>query len=307
MNPASFLPSLPRRAFLSLSLALGLTATHPGLSFVRGQEPAAPAPAPAEPAPAPAPLFPDPGLEAAVRAEVYAKRYNQEPLTADDVKNISRVIGRGKAIKSLAGMENCPAVMLIDLANNEIQDLTPIAKLTRLQSVTLAGNQIKDIAPLKELTAIQLLDLSRNQVTDLTPLTEMKNLRTLYVAANGLESLDPIAGLTKIWSLDASENKLTKLDAVGALAWLTMLDVRENGVETLAPLAPLKELDFLLLTGNKIADLAPLVEMCKADAAGEKRFAPYLRLYVGENPLSDQAKGEQLEAIKAAGVKIFLE
>ncbi|MEO8270613.1 MAG: hypothetical protein ABI557_12900, partial [Aureliella sp.] len=55
-------------------------------------------------------LFPDKGLEAAVRYEVFAKRYNQEPLTAEDVKNISKVEGKGKDIKSLQGLENCVAV-----------------------------------------------------------------------------------------------------------------------------------------------------------------------------------------------------
>src|SRR6056297_1953049 len=60
-------------------------------------------------------LFPDPGLEAAVRAEVFEKRYNDEPLTKEDVQNISRVVGRGKEIKSLAGLQHCHAVMLIDL------------------------------------------------------------------------------------------------------------------------------------------------------------------------------------------------
>lgn len=280
-----------------------------GVSQVRAadepEEPAAEAPA-EEPAP-PAKLFPDPGLEAAVRAEVYEKRYNEEPLTADDVKNISRVIGRGKGIKSLAGIENCVAVMLVDLADNEIEDLEPLAKLSRLQSVTLAGNRIQDLKPLQGLTAVQLLDLSRNKVTDLSALGEMSNLRTLYVANNRLKSLDPIAGLSKIWSLDASGNRLTRLEPVSGLSWLTMLDLRNNAVESLAPLTTLRELDFLLLTDNLIVDLAPLVEMCKADAEGEKRFAPYLKLYLGDNPLSEAASGEQMEALKQAGVKIFLE
>ena len=34
-------------------------------------------------------LFPDKNLEAAVRREVFEKRYNTEALSADDVKNIS--------------------------------------------------------------------------------------------------------------------------------------------------------------------------------------------------------------------------
>ena len=44
--------------------------------------------------------------------------------------------------------------------------------------------------------------------------------------------------------------------------------------------------------------------MCKADSDGPKRMAPFLRLYLEGNPLSDQAKATQLEACKAMGVRI---
>jgi hypothetical protein len=41
-----------------------------------------------------------------------------------------------------------------------------------------------------------------------------------------------------------------------------------------------------------------LVEMAKKDAAGEKRFAPFCKIYLQENPLSDAAKGAQAEELK---------
>ncbi|WP_162006728.1 leucine-rich repeat domain-containing protein [Roseimaritima sediminicola] len=250
-------------------------------------------------------LFPDPALEAAVRAEVFEKRYNDEPITKEDVQNISRVVGRGKGIKNLEGLQHCPAVMLLDLEDNEITDLKPIAELKRLQSVTLAGNKIKTLEPLKDLTGMQLLDVSRNQISDLKPLQKMANLRTLYVASNQLKTLEPIAQLTKIWSLDAENNQLSDLGPVAKLQWLSTLNVRSNAIEDLQPLVGLKELNLLLISNNKIKDLQPLVKMCQADAADAKRFAPYLRLYLGENPLSEQAKGEQIEALKAVGVDVF--
>ena len=124
-----------------------------------------------EPAP-PQSAFPDPGLEAAVRAEVFEKRYNKEPITKEDVVNISQVEGVGKKIKSLEGLQHCKALMQINLADNEIVDLKPIAELKRLQSVTLSGNKIKNIKPLEELTNMQLLDLSGNEVKDLSAAEE---------------------------------------------------------------------------------------------------------------------------------------
>jgi hypothetical protein len=52
------------------------------------------------------------------------------------------------------------------------------------------------------------------------------------------------------------------------------------------------------------SDREPFTKVVKADADGEKRFAPFLRLYLNGNPLSDAAKASQFEALKAAGVKI---
>ena len=83
-----------------------------------------------------------------------------------------------------------------------------------------------------------------------------------------------------------------------------MLDLRDNQIENIGPLAKQTELNLLMIERNKIKDLKPLVESAKADSAGPKRFAPYLRLYIAGNPLSDATKSAQLDAIKAAGVRI---
>lgn len=263
---------------------------------------------PAEEAPAePAKLFPDAGLEAAVRAEVFEKRYNQEPITKEDVQNISRVVGKGKGIKSLEGLQHCPALMLIDLSENEISDLKPIAELERLQSVTLANNKIEDISPLQNLTAMQLLDLSGNQVASLDALGKMSNLRSLWLADNKIQSLEPIAALSKIWSLDLAGNGLKEIGPIGKLTWLTNLDLDRNEIESVEALTPLTELDLLMLRDNKLQDLTPLVEMCRKDAEGPKRFAPYLRLYLKGNPLSEAARGEQLEQLRQLGVRVVME
>lgn len=268
------------------------------------QDAAAQEPAPAE---VPAKLFPDPGLESAVRAEVFAKRYNEEPLTVDDVKNISRVVGVKKGIKSLEGLQHCAALMLIDLSGNEIVDLSPISGLKRLQSITLSKNQITDLKPLEELTAVQLLDIADNKVTQLDALAKMSNLRSLWLANNQVTSLAPLTALTKIWSLDVAGNGLTDIAPVGQLKWLTNLDLDRNKVESLEAIRALKELDLLLVRENQIKDLKTLVEMCQEDAAGEKRFAPYLRLYLKGNPLSDEAQGAQLDQLRQIGVRISME
>ena len=57
-------------------------------------------------------LFPDTNLETAVRRYVFEKRNNQEPITAEDVVNISTISVDGiskpadQRIKDLSGLEN---------------------------------------------------------------------------------------------------------------------------------------------------------------------------------------------------------
>ncbi len=265
------------------------------------QEPAA------EVAAEPAKVFPDPALEAAVRAQVFAKRDNTEPLTIDDVKNISRVEGAKKGIKSLEGLQHCPDVMLIDLPNNEITDLTPLSGLIRLQSINLAKNKIENIQPLETLVKTQLLNLEGNSVSNLDAISKMSNLRSLYVSDNKIQSLEPLAGLSKIWTLDAAGNGLADIGPIGKLSWLTTLNLDRNQVESLEALRPLTELSLVLLRENKLSDLQVLVEMCQQDAEGEKRFAPYLRLYLRGNPLGESALNTQLGQLRELGVKVSME
>ena len=83
------------------------------------------------------------------------------------------------------------------------------------------------------------------------------------------------------------------------------LDLDDNQIADLSPLTKQTELSLLMVERNKIADLAPLVAMSKADAEGQRRFAPYLRLYLSGNPLSEAAKTKQLEALKGYGLRIL--
>lgn len=249
-------------------------------------------------------LFPDKGLEAAVRDEVFAKRYNQEPLTADDVKNISEIKGKGKGIKSLQGLEHCTAVQLIDFEDNEIADLAPLAGLKLLQSINVAHNQISSIEPLEELDRVQYLQLSSNRVSDLAPLAKMKNMMSLYLSNNKIEDISVVSELPKVWSLYLAGNPIKSFDPISRCAHVDRLDLDNCGIVELGFLKPLTELKRLMLRNNKMVDLGPLVEMAQADS--EHRFAPFWNIYLAGNPLGDSTAA-QIEQLKQLGVRIHLE
>ena len=98
-------------------------------------------------------------------------------------------------------------------------------------------------------------------------------------------------------------NQITGVETLASLTWLSSLELRGNRIEDLKPLAKLRELRLVFLEDNRIADLGPLVEAAQADAKGEKRFAPFLRLYIAGNPLNEESK-KALETLKGIGVRV---
>jgi Leucine-rich repeat (LRR) protein len=248
------------------------------------------------------PLIPDTNLDAAIKANL---PHHKGVLTDKALGDLYFLDANKKGIRSLAGLEKCPNLMEVRLAENQIVDLKPLAGLKNLQSLTLSKNQIKDLAPLRELTHLQYLELSDNAVSDLGPLSGLTALSALYVGGNQISDLGPVGNLTKLASLSAGRNQLKDIGPVVKLTRLVTVDLHDNQIVDVAPLVKLQTVGSLNLMKNRIADLAPLVEACKADAAGTKRFAPYLRLYLSGNPvLEDGGKKEQIEALKAVGVRL---
>ena len=162
-------------------------------------------------------------------------------------------------------------------ANNKaISSLAGIEYFAALQQLHLGGNQIVDLTPISQLKNLQQLDLHWNQIVDLTPISQLKNLQQLDLSGNQIDDLTPISQLKNLQGL-----------------WLG-----DNQIVDLTPISQLKNLQGLDLSGNQITDLSPLVAN------------PYLgdlasvSLYLGDNPLSDQALTEHIPALEARGVTV---
>merc|ERR1711939_770500 len=78
-----------------------------------------------------------------------------------------------------------PNLKILNLANNQISDLSPLASMKKLTSLNLANNpQMGDISTLASMKTLTSLDLRGNKkITDLTPLVELTGLTDLKVEA----------------------------------------------------------------------------------------------------------------------------
>ena len=102
-------------------------------------------------------IFPDKNLEKVVRRYVFAKRNNEEPLTEQDVENISSIEGNSAEITDLTGLEKCRSLALLSISGNQVTDINAIKDLKGLQSLNLADNQITDVTAVAGLTNLQYL------------------------------------------------------------------------------------------------------------------------------------------------------
>jgi len=255
-------------------------------------------------APKEEPIFPDKNLETAVRQQVFAKRQNEEPIVASDVKNISTINGKGLGIKSLAGIEHCRALASLELADNLIKDISPIKDLKNIQLLDLANNDVDDISPVSGIIAIQYLEISHNNVTSIEPVKSLERLASLYASDNQITDISPVLELKKLSSLYLDNNQIASLEGIGKLDRVTSFGLRGNRITDLGPLKGARPMSFLFLENNQITDLAPLIEMFKADLEGEKRFAPFCQIYLRGNPLRSDSAKAQLREMKELNLRV---
>ena len=81
----------------------------------------------------------------------------------------------------------------LDLSDNRISDMKPLARLTNLTDLSLMGNQISDVKPLAGLTKLTKLNLRQNKISDFTSLSGLTKLTDLWLNGNPIaEKVCPV-------------------------------------------------------------------------------------------------------------------
>ena len=213
------------------------------------------------------------------------------------LKNLRRLYLSYNQIADLSPLADLKRLEWLGLAYNQmITDVPPLADLKNLKRLSLSGNQIADLAPLAQLKNLETLGLSYNQVDDVTPLADLKRLEELYLSYNQITDVTPLANLKNLKDLSLGTNQIDDLTSLANLKNLEELYLSYNQITDVTPLTRLTNLQRLGLDDNQIEDLSPLVAN---PGLGEGD-----RVYLENNPLSDQALNEHIPALKARGVRV---
>jgi Leucine Rich repeats (2 copies) len=202
--------------------------------------------------------IPDVNLETAIKTTLNISTTN--PITNGDMLLLTALAAPSSNISDLTGLECAENLTNLDLAHNSVSDLTPLAKLGKLEFLNLYSNTvISDIRPLSGLTNLQMLWLGENSISNFAPLSGLRNLTHLDINRNLISDLRPLASLTNLKFLALQVNQIRDLTGLSGLTNLEYLDLGWNLISDLSPLSGLPNLQKLLLASNSISDPAPLL------------------------------------------------
>ena len=201
--------------------------------------------------------IPDSNLRAAI-AEELGKSPNA-PITVKEMEGLGRLVARNRGIRDLTGIQFATNLSKIDLRDNEISDLSPLAGLINLRELRLDHNfQPSDLSPLAGLINLEVLDFTFN-VSDLSPLAGLINLEYLHFTDTNVSDLSPLAGLINLESLGFSRTpSISDISPLAGLVNLKFIGSWGNAISDLSPLAGLTKLEVINFCGGNISDLTPL-------------------------------------------------
>ena len=209
-------------------------------------------------------------------------KIEESKITPKNLAKLTKLSLSRKGIRSIQGLEHCTTLKSLDLRFNQIEDLSPIVKLDKLEGLALAVNPFKvvpdlsalkkvkdlnfyqcrslrDISGLKGMTWLETLLLERVGLKDISPVVGLVNLKSLDLRFNQIEDLSPIVNMGKLENLNVDNNLIQKVPDLSKLIYITLLSFQNNHLRDISGLKAMGGLETLNITNNPmLSDLAPL-------------------------------------------------
>lgn len=205
----------------------------------------------------------------AAAAAAVARRPSDDFAVSDDFaeKIVAEAIAEalGKKCKDVVA-DDWLQVDNLMLGSKDINDLTPLSRLTNLRQLSLSQIPAQDLSPLAALDNLEWLHMEFMQVKSLQPLGRLPKLTNLNLYhARVADDVHPLSGFDRLFRLSILFG-LENLGMYVRLANLRQLDLREERFSNFAALAQLTNLEHLsIMEENKEQrhDLAALWNLKK--------------------------------------------
>lgn len=151
-----------------------------------------------------------------------------------------------KDIKNLKYMKNITGIIL---SSNKLTDLSPLAELTQLESLTFHDNNVSDISFAKKLTKLKVFGAGNNGIKDISALKGHSELEELWLYGNNISDISALKGCKKIKRVDFANNRITDLTPLCSSKGIIDIRATNNRLN-----GNLKAIKGLTVSGNLYID-----------------------------------------------------
>lgn len=161
-------------------------------------------------------------------------------------------------INDLSPLSKLTKLQSLSIAGSPVESLIPLRNLTKLEVLECQGTQVKTLTPLRYSTSLKRLNISNTMIWDLTPVANFSFLERLYFNRTPIDDLLPLAKLEFISDLRFSRSNVVNIDSLKNLQNLIVLNITSTGVRTIDALSGLNKLRMLIIDSTQIKDLSPI-------------------------------------------------
>lgn len=206
--------------------------------------------------------------------------------------NMTQLDLAGNEIVDLTPIKNCKKLEKLDLSSQfssleyrELSDISPLANLTNLKVLRLKSNDIQDVSVLKNLTNLEELDLFGNRkIKSIEGFEKLTNLKKLFLnRTRSIKDITPLKECKNLQQLSIQGNKVDNIDALKDHKNLEKLDISSNNIKDITAISSSVNLTELLASGNKIENILAIKDLVNLKT-----------LHISENKISDISSLEKL-------------
>lgn len=208
-------------------------------------------------------LFKEPLVEQALLLSLGKEK--DETITEEELKNVTELYIYGdKAAGSFDEFEDIGQHMVKNdgtIHNGGVSTLEDLAMLKNLHKLNIAWQNITDLTPLGELRKLEQIQLKHNPIEDVTPLSSLSNLRELYMYDTFVSDLSILSNCPMLESIGVGETSITSVKAFTGIKGLKHLDLKDRPIESLSGIEAFTKLESISISGVIDGDLSPLLAL----------------------------------------------
>lgn len=247
--------------------------------------------------PSTAATFTDVNLENAIRETI------NKPsgyILKSEVDHITELRLDGKGITNLQGLEEFESLIVLDLRNNQVSDITPITGLTGLISLNLDNNHIASLSKFRHLIRLEELSLRQNQISNMDIQGSIIGLKRLYLDNNQINDLSGLITTLNSFAIPMLEeiylnnNQISSLSAFSGVQTIKKLSLANNPLSNISTLDSSLQITFIDLTNDPINSIERM-----------RYWNSLQRIFIGGTALDSAEDCAMIDNLRSRGVTVI--